>query len=102
MEKIQFRAIYGIAIEKSSCSAYVLQQRLLRKLREQKHILEETYQNRCREVWENIEDRVLIMQKEELEQSFDIVCKKGIVAFKEEMQNIINRNRYSNFSTYKK
>ena len=103
MKKNQFKAIYGISVEKSeTVSEYILQQKLLRRLRKEITTIQEKYGAKWQETWGNIEDRVLIMQKQELEESGMILDKKGIIAFKSEIQNIINRNRYSNFATYKK
>jgi hypothetical protein len=102
MEKIQFKAIYGIAVEKSSCSEYVLQQRLLKRLKSQQDKLKQTYEARWQEVWGNIEDRVLVMEREELEEGMEILDKTDILGFKKEMQNVINRKRYSTYEVYKK
>lgn len=102
MEKIQFKAIYGIAVEKSSCSAYVLQQKILKRLRSQIDVIKETYGARWQEVWGNIEDRVLSMEEEELNYSWEICRENGILEYKKQIQNIVNRNRYSSYSVYKK
>lgn len=103
MEKNQFRAIYGIAVEKpDTVSTYILQQKLLKKLRSHIPVIQDKYGARWQDVWGDLEDRVLIMEKEELEESGLILDQKGIFVFKTETQKIINRSRYNGFSTGKK
>jgi hypothetical protein len=101
MEKIQFKAIYGIAVEKSSCSAYVLQQKLIKKLRSQIDLLKSYHENSWKDVWGRIEDRVLSMEDDEIRSSWEMCQSKNILEFQEEMQKIVNRNRYGTYKIYK-
>lgn len=101
MEKINVKAIYGIAVEKSQCSSYVLQQKLLKKLRQQSETLIEKYLAQWVDAWGRIEDRILSMEEEELIYSWEYCKTNGILEFEKEMQNIVNRNRYLSYKTYR-
>lgn len=95
MEKIQFRAIYGIAVTKSECSAYILQQRLLKKVKGQLETIKEQYGVKWKEVWGKLEDRILVMEKEELLESMKTLDEKGLIEMKSKVEAMINRNRVS-------
>jgi hypothetical protein len=92
MEK-NFKAVYGIAVQKSNCSAYVLEQKIIKKIKEQSDILKITYQNRWKDKYAILEDRVLAMEKPELEMAWEILQEKNVLEFNKELSKIKNRNR---------
>ena len=66
MEKIQFKAIYGIAIEKSAVQGYVAQQKIIKIINSQKNELVEKYSAKWQDVYDLMIDRVLTMSEDEL------------------------------------
>lgn len=95
MEKNQFRAIYGIAVTKSECSAYVLQQKLLKKVKVELESIKDKYNIKWKSIWEKLEDRILVMEKEELLEAMKIIDENGVIEMKERIESMINRNRVS-------